>query len=135
MKNEISTLEEKMKNVEQNRQFDSETLDSLQAKQGEIDLTLKKLRQIELQQKEMLLDLQSRETILYFMRSKSGKTKLARNVNGKSDDRWRMSWNYPKLEIYVSTGATGWGDLIEIKHDQSLQSSLFIRTGDNSRKR
>ena len=61
MNNKISTLEEKMKNVEQSRQFDSDTFDSLQAKQGEIDSTLKKLQQTELQQKEKLLDLQSLE--------------------------------------------------------------------------
>ena len=61
MNTKISGLETKMKTIEDSREFDSKSLDLLQAKQKQIDSIMLKMQKLEVDQKEKLLDLQCRE--------------------------------------------------------------------------
>ena len=61
MNTKINSLEAKMANVEQSREFDSKSIDLLQEKQNKIDSILEKMQKLEADQKEKLLDIQSRE--------------------------------------------------------------------------
>ena len=61
MNTKINSLEAKMANVEQSREFDSKSIDLLQEKQNKIDSILDKMQKLEADQKEKLLDIQSRE--------------------------------------------------------------------------
>ena len=61
MNTKITGLETKMKNIEDSREFDSKSIDLLQAKQKEIDSIMRKMQTLEAEQKVKLLDLQSRE--------------------------------------------------------------------------
>ena len=61
MDTKINGLEARMANIEQSRDYDSKSVDSLQTKQTKIDELVKEMRKLEEQQKEKLLELQSRE--------------------------------------------------------------------------
>ena len=54
-------MEKQLTDLEASRNFDTKTLDSIQGKQIEIDKMLKKMQNMEEEQKEKLLDLQCRE--------------------------------------------------------------------------
>ena len=57
----VVNMEKQLTDLEVSRNFDSQTLDKIQSKQKEIETSLKKMETIESEQKEKLLDLQSRE--------------------------------------------------------------------------
>lgn len=57
----VLSMEKQLSDLETSRNFDSKTLDSIRNKQKELDTMLKKMEKIEEEQKEKLLDLQSRE--------------------------------------------------------------------------
>ena len=78
MNTKISGLETKMKTIEDSRQFDSKSLDLLQAKQKQIDSIMHKMQKLEADQKEKLIDLQCREMrdnlIFYNFKEEQGET-------------------------------------------------------------
>ena len=61
MNTKVVSMEKQLGDLEASRNFDSKTLDSIQGKQKEIDKMLKTMEKMETEQKEKLLDLQSRE--------------------------------------------------------------------------
>ena len=61
MNTKVVSMEKQLGDLETSRNFDSKTLDSIQGKQKEIDKMLKTMEKMESEQKEKLLDLQSRE--------------------------------------------------------------------------
>ena len=61
MNTKVVSMEKQLGDLETSRNFDAKTLDSIQGKQKEIDKMLKSMEKMELEQKEKLLDLQSRE--------------------------------------------------------------------------
>ena len=67
MSTKINGLETKMKTIEDSREFDSKSIDLLQAKQNQIDSIMLKMQKLETEQKEKLLDLQSREMRVHLM--------------------------------------------------------------------
>ena len=78
MNTKINGLETKMKTIEDSRQFDSKSIDLLQAKQKQIDSIMLKMQKLESEQKEKLLDLQSREMrdnlMFYNFKEEQGET-------------------------------------------------------------
>ena len=78
MSTKITGLETKMKAIEESRDFDSKSIDLLQAKQKEIDSIMQKMQKLEAEQKEKLLDLQSREMrdnlLFYNFKEERGET-------------------------------------------------------------
>ena len=78
MDTKINGLEARMANIEQSRDYDSKSVDSLQTKQTEIDKLVKEMRKLEEQQQEKLLELQSREMrdnlIFYRIPEEKGET-------------------------------------------------------------
>ena len=78
MNTKINGLETKMKTIEDSRQFDSKSLDLLQAKQKQIDSIMHKMQKMEADQKEKLIDLQCREMrdnlIFYNFKEEQGET-------------------------------------------------------------
>ena len=67
-----------MKTIEDSREFDSKSIDLLQAKQNQIDSIMLKMQKLETEQKEKLLDLQSREMrdnlMFYNFKEEKGET-------------------------------------------------------------
>ena len=61
MNTKVTTMESQMSNIEHSRQFDSQTLDDMRKKQNDMEKMIKKLEKSENEQKERLLDLQSRQ--------------------------------------------------------------------------
>ena len=61
MSTKVLGMEKQLTDLEASRNFDTQTLDSIQGKQNEIDKMLKKIQKVEEEQKEKLLDLQCRE--------------------------------------------------------------------------
>lgn len=61
MNTKVMGMEKQLNDLETSRTFDSSMLDSIQKKQNYIDTMLKKMEKIEEDQREKLLDLQSRE--------------------------------------------------------------------------
>ena len=78
MSTKINGLETKMKTIEDSREFDSKSIDLLQAKQNQIDSIMLKMQKLETEQKEKLLDLQSREMrdnlMFYNFKEEKGET-------------------------------------------------------------
>ena len=61
MNTKVTTMESQMSNLERSCQFDSKTLDDMRKKQSDMEKIFKKMEKSENEQKERLIDLQSRQ--------------------------------------------------------------------------
>ena len=127
MSTKITGLETKMKAIEESRDFDSKSIDLLQAKQKEIDSIMQKMQKLEAEQKEKLLDLQSREMRdnLLFYNFKEERGETDQQCMEKLYRLMEMSWHYKTRGTFNFIECTEWGASIEIKLVRSWRSLPF----------